>query len=465
MSDDEIIDEEKERNASENNAEDDDELTETDDDYFPPPPERRRRGPLAILAVIVLIIVLVGGGLAIARAVGGGAIGIAPTPTATLIPGENLFYITTDPSWGTVSLDGQPLSHPPKLGSEPLTLAPGAHTIVWNAAPLPPQKCLIYVPQQPSSGGNCSTTDQIPVKSGKDSGLQATVVEFTLDSSMLSNAQFTSLSHAIQTYFNTFQATDTVQPGEQYAVANAPNNVATATQPLRATFNMRLDTNPNSNLPCYPGNLGQQSCSSCYMFCSPSNGLGFQGPYGYVGFPSTWDIYVVANAIWDYTTLSGQSVAANQPDTIANSTLDFTFPLFISWAGSQWHVSDIPTKNDVNFYIGFTPPCAVAQAILQNNTSLTSPFFSVKINGQSQTLSWQDYDSGNNLAQGCLAGAIIQPSNFNTPVTANTPEAYLLYRFGVLLAANSLAHQWWPNLPVASAYEQGIVQRLLPKHK
>jgi hypothetical protein len=459
----ESIDDESEQDAPEIDA-NDDELTDTDESYFPPPP--RRRGPLAILAVIVLIIVLVGGGLAIARAVGSGAIGVAPTPTATLLPGENLFYITTDPSWGTVSVDGHTLARLPTLGDQPLTLGVGGHIITWNVPPLTPQKCLIYVPLQQSPGGNCSTTDQAKVHSpGKDAGLSATVVEFTLDSSMLSSTQFTALSNAIQTYFNTFQATDTVQPGEQYVAANAPSNVATATQALKATFKLHLDTNPNSQLSCYPGNIGNQSCSSCYTFCGPSAGFDFNGPFGYAAISSTWDIYVVANATWDYATLSGQSVAANQPDTIASSTLEYTFPLFISWSGSQWRVSDMPEKNDSNFFFGYTPICAVAQAILQNNNSLTSPFFSVTINGQPQSLSWQDNNSGKNLAQGCLSGAIIQPGNANTPVAANAPEAYVLYRFGVLLAANSLAHQWWPNLPVASVYEQGIVQQLLPKHK
>lgn len=34
-----------------------------------------------------------------------------------------------------------------------------------------------------------------------------------------------------------------------------------------------------------------------------------------------------------------------------------------------------------------------------------------------------------------------------------------------LQAANSLAHSYWLNMPVASVYEQSIVQQLLPKHK
>ncbi|HVB61680.1 MAG TPA: hypothetical protein VNE61_10840 [Ktedonobacteraceae bacterium] len=463
MSGNESIDDEQEHAAPEND--DDDELTETDEFDYPPPPPKRRRRPLAIFAVIVLIILLVGGGLAISRAVNGGAFGPAPTPTTALLPGENLFYVTTDPSWGAVSVDGHILAHPPALGSQPLTLSAGGHTIVWNAPPLPPQKCLIFVPPQQTSGGNCSVTNQMTVQNGKDAGLQATVVEFTLTSSMLSSAQFTALSNTIQTYFNTFQSADTVQPGEQYADANAPNDVATATQPLKATFKVQLDNNPRSNRPCYGAYIGgAQSCSSCYTFCSPSFGLDFNALPKNFSYPPTWDIYAVAYATWDYTTLSGQSVAANQPDTATSTGIEYVTALYISWTGSQWHVSATPAKNDTSFFFGFTPPCSVIQATMLNNNSLSNQFFSVTINGQPQNLSWQDYDSGHNLAQGCLAGAIIQPGN-NTPVATNAPEAYVLYRFGVLLAANSLAHRWWPNLPVANSYEQGIVQQLLPKHR
>lgn len=465
MSDDETINEEKAQNTPQNDGGDSDELAETDKfDYLPPPPRRRKR-PLAILAVIVLIIVLVGGGLAIARAVSSGAIGVAPTPTATLLPGENLFYVTTDPSWGTVVVDGHTLAHLPTLGSEPLTLSPGGHTITWSAPPLAPQKCLIYVPQLQAAAGNCSATDQMSVRSGKNAGLQATVVEFTLQSSMLSSSQFTALSNVIQTYFDTFQATDTVQPGEQYASASAPNNVATATQPLKATLNVRLDNNPNSKLSCYSAYLGgagpciTANGQSCYTFCNPPVVPDLSQLPKNFSYPPTWDVYAVTNVTWDYTTLSGQSVAANQPDTAGGTSIEYTTALYISWTGSQWHVSGKPAKNDTSLVYASTPPCSVLQAILLNNSSPSNPFYAIPINGQPQNLLWQGYYSSHNLAQGCLADASIQPGD-NTPIAANAPQASVLYRFGVLLAANSLAHRWWPNLPVADAYEQGIVTQL-----
>jgi hypothetical protein len=467
MRDDEAIDGEQEQDTSKDDGDGADELTDTDEfDYPPPPPRRRRRRPLAIIAMIVLIIVLVGGGLAIARAVGGGTVGVTPTPTATLLPGENLFYITTDPSWGAVSVDGHTLAHLPSLGDQPLTLSPGGHTITWDAPPLSPQKCLIFVPQLQAAGGNCSATDQMTVRTGKDAGLQATVVEFTLQSSMLSSAQFTALSTAIQTYFNTFQATDTVQTGEYYASASAPNNVATTTQPLKATLNVRLDTNSASKLSCYSAYLGGAGpCStangqSCYTFCNPPIVPDLNQLPKNFSYPPTWDVYVVTNLTWDYTTLSGQSVAANQPDTAASAGIEYTTALYLSWSGSQWHVSGRPTRNDTSLFFGSTPPCSALQAILLNNSSPSNPFYAIPINGQPQNLIWQGYNSGKNLAQGCLAGAVIQPGN-NTPIAANAPQATILYRFGVLLAANSLAHRWWPSLPVVNSYEQGIVQQLL----
>ncbi len=39
--------------------------------------------------------------------------------------------------------------------------------------------------------------------------------------------------------------------------------------------------------------------------------------------------------------------------------------------------------------------------------------------------------------------------------------AYCLHRFGVLLAANDVAHHQWPYLPVANAREKQLAQRLV----
>jgi len=233
MSDQDVGNEHDAVHEPEDEKKDGAELTEEDEFEFPPP---KRRRPFALIMAIVLIIVIVGGGLLVARTVGGGAFGPSPTPTPTLIPGENLFYITTSPAWGKISIDGHTVARLPEIGSTPLTLAAGGHTIRWDAPPFSPQQCIVYVPPQGSTGGACSAYSAQPVRRGKDAGLQATVVSFTADSSMLPAAQYTALVNATQAFLNSLQATDTVQPGEQFVDLNAPRSIATASQPLRSTL-------------------------------------------------------------------------------------------------------------------------------------------------------------------------------------------------------------------------------------
>jgi len=441
------------------------ELTEEDDFEFPPP---KRRRPFALITAIVLIVVIVGGGLLVARTVGGGAFGPTPTPTPTLIPGENLFYITTSPAWGKISIDGHTIAHLPAIGSTPLTLATGGHTIKWDAPPFSPQQCTIYVPPQGSSGGACSTTDVQTVKSGKDTGLQATVVSFTANSSMLPAAQYTALVNATQAFLNSLQATDTVQPGEQFVDLNAPRSIATASQPLRATLHFRLDTNPNTNTPCIAVNIGGQSCQAvsggCYSFCNATTIFNQEG----APTDATWDLYGVVGMSWDYATPGGQVVARDQPYTSDSTNPEYLIGFYVSWDGSSWHVTDQPSQS-VNFAPTINPPCIPMQAVVEGSQVEASYFgitanvlTSVTLNGQVASLFWGQYAAGENAAAGCL-GAASQTADNTATVTVNAPAAYCLYRFGVLLAANAQAHRYWPNMPVVDAYEQSIVQQLMPR--
>lgn len=101
------------------------------------------------------------------------------------------------------------------------------------------------------------------------------------------------------------------------------------------------------------------------------------------------------------------------------------------------------------------PACIAMQALMESFV-LTDNFSTETVNGQNDLLSWQ-YLAGKNSATGCLAkGSLL---NNYTPVPT-LPAPQLLYRFGVLLAANPAAHRYWPDLPVANSYEQGIAKQL-----
>ncbi len=69
-----------------------------------------------------------------------------------------------------------------------------------------------------------------------------------------------------------------------------------------------------------------------------------------------------------------------------------------------------------------------------------------------------------NLAAGCLIEVTQQQSPFVTPTPTSSPPltAYLLHRFGVLVAADAQAHHLWPFLPPADVNEQRVVQQLMP---
>ncbi len=54
-----------------------------------------------------------------------------------------------------------------------------------------------------------------------------------------------------------------------------------------------------------------------------------------------------------------------------------------------------------------------------------------------------------------------QVQNVKTTLSTASPlVAYCLHRFGVLLAANDLAHRLWPYLPLADANEQHLAQQM-----
>jgi hypothetical protein len=158
--------------------------------------------------------------------------------------------------------------------------------------------------------------------------------------------------------------------------------------------------------------------------------------------------------------LSGSVVERDIPD---NSLSDFAtgqmidellIPLHVTWDGVAWHVLVPAATNAQEAGIFNNPACAAAASTMQ---SFQPP---ADASGQPIDLQWR-FASGVNPASGC-AGVGSPTSQLSVD---NTPEAihaaYALYRFGVILAANSAAHQFWPQLPLADGYEEQLAQHLL----
>ena len=169
------------------------------------------------------------------------------------------------------------------------------------------------------------------------------------------------------------------------------------------------------------------------------------------------DVVVLAavRLLWSYSTLAGTKVASAQPATALRGVPTYQlFSLHISHVGQDWLVAHFSSPV---IYSYTDPLCSQA---VQDTTELVN---TLTTNNQSVAIKlWSDQQT--RLASGCLEAASPAPGVFATPTPTpaaqNPGTAYCLFRFGVVLAANEVAHTLWPYLPQADAYELGIAQRL-----
>jgi hypothetical protein len=440
-----------EHNPIDEDQQQDNELPEDDPNFeLPSPPNIKRR--IFIIVCILLALIMIGVGVSPLRTlVFRPSAGVAPTSTP--IPGDNLFYIQ-EALPGTVTIDGHDVTNildsniqPPinAKNNPPLRLSVGVHQVVWQGNPFKSLACTVYVPSF-SRTQPCHYESAVALTSG----INVWLVSFTPALSNLPVVQQTKLKGAIQATLDTLNTSDTVQTGEQYLRVNATGNAATviATQPLKAILSLRLDTDPSSNRSCIEGygdncNYNGQNCLQICTFAYRQ---------------SYWLAVALYYPAWTYTTESGQMVAQNQPDTnSAYVGVDHSVLLQVRWNSSQgWHVIDVSTlsqtsQNLIGVLDTSIPACASFTGLIGGLTKYGST------SGDGHILIQWQYYVGNDPAMGCLG--VVLPSD-----NPKAPPAYFLYRFGVLLAANSLAHSYYPDFPVADAYEQGIAQSIAAQH-
>lgn len=415
---------------------------------------RRRVLPLTIIASVVVIALVMLGSFAAIRGITGLAIfNPAPASTATLYPGDDLFYILRSPTWGSISIDGHTYARLPTIGVDaPLQLARGRHLLLWRANPFLTQHCFISVP--PDTTDTCLYNSSARV----NENLSAWVIRFSLDLNMLPDRQRAALTQATQAALDTLQSAETVQPGEQYADMPANHFVSTATQALRATLHFQLDTNLAAQASCVAQGTGQ-ACEfqgiDCRLFCPMPDQVVTVSPA-----QNTWIVLAVMRPFWDYATLDGRIVATNQPDstTADNTTNEYLVELHITWNGTAWNVSvpggytshaTLPGNNTTTLSTG-DPACASALDDIVSMGGYYSP------SGGFNPADLR-FDSGPKRADGCL---VVETPQQNTQFSPSFPAIFLLHRFGIILAANDAAHRYLPFLPLADAYEQKVAQQL-----
>lgn len=372
-----------------------------------------------------------------------------PVPTTPLAPGSDLFYINGAPTWGRVYLDGHLIAHLPRVAVDaPLRIARGQHVMLWRADPFQEQRCIVTVPPD-YSVDTCHYNDSVHLPVGGSAWL----LSFPASLLILPDSSRLALLQTVQKALDAHNSTEIVRTGELYNTSSPRGTFITAQQPLRATLHYQLDTNPISptSAPCtINGQNNGLGCvvwgQDCYSFCAD--------PTVTNSSVNAWDVVGVILPVWDYTTLGGKSVAQNQPDAFAGAEgYESLLPLHIVWNGRAWRVT-IPLDHANTLPFG-NPLCAAAETEVQIDSSLSAAEL------KNFVVSWK-YISGPTPATGCVAVATPNLSGLLiTPPPSYHVAAYCLQRFGVLLAANDVAHRLWPTMPVADAYEQQLARKLV----
>lgn len=422
---------------------------------------RQRRSSLALTAgLFLLVCVLLLASVADVRNLLARAF-VGPAQTST--PGGLRLYLEGNPSWGQFRLDGVTLTRLPLAGHDaPLQLARGAHELDWQAEPFQARHCTLNVVNSSTLGGSCTRDSEVSLTYLANSSVL--LISFFASLNDLPATQHAGLLQQMHTALASYASNEVVYPGEVYAVSEQEIRAdpslcpiveritlcyAQARQTLLATLEIQEDTQTSSTDPCAVTRLCFLNRLDCRQLC-PDLAAALSGEAA-----EGWNVLAAVRLLWSYSTLAGTKVASAQPDTALRGVPTYQlFSLHISHVGQDWLVA--PFSSPV--ISSYTDPLC-SQAV-QDTTELVN---TLTTNNQSVAIKlWSDQQT--RLASGCLEAASPAPGVFATPTPTpaaqNPGTAYCLFRFGVVLAANEVAHTLWPYLPQADAYELGIAQRL-----
>jgi hypothetical protein len=407
------------------------------------PRAHARRSLLEALAFLLMVGVILGSQPTVRNRVVHLVQRFIPTPTPTLVPGADRFYIATDVPWAKVTLDGRPIALP-RIGVDaPLQLARGRHVLAWTAAPFQPQQCFLSVP--PTTGPSCFVSDQ--VRQGQ-SGLLAQVVVLGESLTTLPAKERQMLLQTTQAALSGFS--DTVRPGETYFLDHPGGDITTRAL-VRATLHMQVQTDNASS--CTVSLLdGQNNCTIGKEVCATFCTVPWQYRQAETSAPERqeWLTFGTIHSSWDYADANGKLIAGDQPvDTGRAAAVDQLVLLRIAWNGAAWQVQPLfgPQQGMPIFLYGTQvaddPGCLAAEDIFTPHQI---------------SFAWLHFISGPNPAAGCLV-----ETTFGSPGSIQPPHGPIqeyLIRFGAFIAVNTLAQQVNAQWVPPDAYEQQLARQL-----
>jgi hypothetical protein len=297
----------------------------------------------------------------------------------------------------------------------------------------PPLTCTVSVPAAPAdtcplSRESVSPDPALLGRSGRVLDLQATVERLPAE-------QRTALEQTIQALLTASEASATVALGTRYL--GVDGQVKVATQPLRARQQYTLNADPR-----YPqAGLYDPCITLCLL--PPIDLLG----------PDTWGLVSHVVMQWRYARADGQVVLDRAPAAPIVQDAHVGVWLAVQWTG-HWQVQFWPggPGSDLAGNASAAPMvCLVGGAMLYRLRA------EVKTSLDAATYQWPL--AAMTPQQGCLYVGSTQLDAQGQPVG---PPALVLYRFGLLLAADHAAVHLFPQALVATPAEQALARQLAP---
>lgn len=350
-----------------------------------------------------------------------------PIPSPTPLPGGDLIYLERAAPWGIVTLDGKrSASANPGTTISWIKLGRGRHTLAVTQAPFPTLRCTISAPARTSD--TCplfSPLDNGGEQSGAGVGLPggARFIDLGARFSLLPRDAQDALVAAVKAELTQPSAPVTLSPGDHYVRDDGTLAVADTT--LQATFVPTL---------VLPAPEVASDSSSCVSFCDISGAN--------LGGNATWNIMISMLGNWHIVTPEGQVLTESAPMFVSDPLYEgysesMQVSISLLWTG-RWQVSAQDGFGGI-----WSPTCGTAETMAN------------AVLGKSQvSILGMNMQDGRTAEQGCVVEITPSDPGASGPID-------LLYRVGVLLAANDIAHRTFPSLPEASSAERTAARQLL----
>lgn len=374
---------------------------------------QRRVAALAATALLVAVVVV--GLFAHATSDPSGALATlllhptTPTPNATFVPGANVIHFSNGAPWGTLMVDGARLPGATLTG-QGISVTRGTHHLVYQARYFPSLRCTFSAPRAQSDTCPLDTSDST-LQYLLTQGLTR-AIDLGSTGATLQPDQRAALTQRVDDLLNAQALTATIAPGDRYL--DDQGHIATASAPLRFTLTLALDQSATSG-------------GGCSQFC-PALNISSQPVLPDGG----WPMLLTITATWAITDASGHRLTplnylATQP--FSNSG---PVEVGIQLTPAGWKISALDALNTQ--IVDSAAGSAVQQTVDATNSG-DGPAYSIL--------------SAPNPLDGCVM-----------EVVYGGATSRVLWRFGVLLALDSSAHRIFPQLPIATAAEQALADRI-----